>query len=153
MKVLTCWPSAANQNLNMLGLCCKSNLDMLGLYCASTPELAGPVPLLSGLGCLFGVWMHLLVSVSLLSGFWTHVSDSVTLLAGSGCSLWSVDWRLHLVEPGLCSAGTGLRLQTQAAGEPLHTHQHMWLHEVFFSSFPFSRDWPIVHCIPGWSPP
>ncbi len=106
-----------------------------GLCCESKPEHAGPVPLLSGLGCIFGV---LDASVSFRfpsSRFWTHVLDSVTLLSGTGCSLWSVDWRLHLVEPGLRSAGTGLRLQAQAAGEPLHAHQHMWLHEVFFPFF------------------
>jgi len=83
IKILTCWVSAANENPNllarcckskhnMLGLCCRSNPDMLGLCCESKPDHAGPVPLLSGLGCLFGVldacfgfWMHLLGSVSL----------------------------------------------------------------------------------------
>ncbi len=79
--------------------------------------------------------MHLVGSGSLVSvldaslGSWMHLLGSVPLLSGSGCSVWSIDWRLYLVEPGLCSAGTGLCLQAQAAGEPLHTHQHMWLHE------------------------
>ncbi len=51
-----------------------------------------------------------------------HLLGLVSLLSGSGCSVRSIDWCLHLVEPGLRSAGTGLHLQAQAAGEPLHTH-------------------------------
>lgn len=84
---------------------------------------------LSGSGCIFGVLYASFRFCPLSFRFWTHDLEHgsiyITFLSGSGCGFWSTDWRLHLVEPGLCSACTGLCLQTQAAGEPLHAHQYL----------------------------